>query len=327
MLRAARDDRGARPRAARAGAFDLASPAAISTRARSRRRRTAPRGSCCTSGARSSQAPLDADLARARRAARRRLRGSRMTPTSSTKILATKRAELANITNERRLAVIEAAEAMPHAAAVSRRARAGRAGAPMRVIAEIKRASPSAGPIRPGADPADDRARVRGRRRRPRSACSPTAVLRRRPRVPRRRAPRVRAAAPAQGLHDRSAPDRRGARGRRRCGAADRRGASGGESSSRDCVLRRRAGSGSTRSSRSTTSASSIARSPRGATLIGVNHRDLRTFAIDMTLTERIAKRVPAGTSCSSPRAGSRPPPTCAGSATPARTRCSSASS
>jgi indole-3-glycerol phosphate synthase len=30
--------------------------------------------------------------------------------------------------------------------------------------------------------------------------------------------------------------------------------------------------------------------------LIGVNHRDLRTFQIDMTLTERIAKRVPAGT-------------------------------
>jgi indole-3-glycerol phosphate synthase len=33
-----------------------------------------------------------------------------------------------------------------------------------------------------------------------------------------------------------------------------------------------------------------------GATLLGVNHRDLRTFAIDMTLTEQIARRVPAGT-------------------------------
>jgi indole-3-glycerol phosphate synthase len=33
-----------------------------------------------------------------------------------------------------------------------------------------------------------------------------------------------------------------------------------------------------------------------GATLLGVNHRDLRTFSIDMTLTAQIAPRVPAGT-------------------------------
>lgn len=33
-----------------------------------------------------------------------------------------------------------------------------------------------------------------------------------------------------------------------------------------------------------------------GATLIGVNHRDLRTFSIDMSLTKLIAPRVPAGT-------------------------------
>ena len=35
---------------------------------------------------------------------------------------------------------------------------------------------------------------------------------------------------------------------------------------------------------------------PRPPALIGVNHRDLATFAIDMTLTEQIAKRVPPGT-------------------------------
>jgi indole-3-glycerol phosphate synthase len=33
-----------------------------------------------------------------------------------------------------------------------------------------------------------------------------------------------------------------------------------------------------------------------GATLVGVNHRDLKTFTIDMTLTAQIAPRVPAGT-------------------------------
>ena len=33
-----------------------------------------------------------------------------------------------------------------------------------------------------------------------------------------------------------------------------------------------------------------------GATLIGVNHRDLATFAMDMQLTARLAGRVPAGT-------------------------------
>ena len=34
---------------------------------------------------------------------------------------------------------------------------------------------------------------------------------------------------------------------------------------------------------------------PHPPVLLGVNHRDLHTFAIDMTLTEQIAKRVPAG--------------------------------
>ena len=32
-----------------------------------------------------------------------------------------------------------------------------------------------------------------------------------------------------------------------------------------------------------------------GATLLGVNHRDLRTFTMDMSLTQQIAPRVPAG--------------------------------
>ncbi|HEX5059859.1 MAG TPA: indole-3-glycerol phosphate synthase TrpC, partial [Kofleriaceae bacterium] len=33
-----------------------------------------------------------------------------------------------------------------------------------------------------------------------------------------------------------------------------------------------------------------------GATLVGVNHRDLKTFTMDMTLTEKVARVVPPST-------------------------------
>ncbi|WP_428268873.1 indole-3-glycerol phosphate synthase TrpC [Haliangium sp.] len=75
------------------------------------------------------------------------------------RILDVKRDELARAQARRPLAELtraaEAAEAPRSLAAALRRGD----GEPVRVIAEIKRASPSAGPIRPDADPADIAAR------------------------------------------------------------------------------------------------------------------------------------------------------------------------
>jgi indole-3-glycerol phosphate synthase len=69
-------------------------------------------------------------------------------------ILATKRAEVAAARAARPLAEIEAAARQAGPVRGLRAALARPPGAPVRVLAEVKRASPSAGPIRPGADPA-----------------------------------------------------------------------------------------------------------------------------------------------------------------------------
>ena len=219
------------------------------------------------------------------------------------KILATKRAELATITNERRLAVIEAAEAMPHPRPF-RAALARPAGAPMRVIAEIKRASPSAGPIRPGADPADiareyaaagataisvltdktyfdgDLAYLGCARR----ACS-LPLLRKDFIIDPLQIAEARAAgADAVLLIAAAFPPVGGSQG-----------SPAAEVQLGDCVLVA-AGLGLDVLVEVHDEAELERALAARATLIGVNHRDLRTFQIDMTLTERIAKRVPAGT-------------------------------
>ena len=210
------------------------------------------------------------------------------------KILATKRAELANITNERRLAVIEAAEAMgqprPFRSVLARPA-----GAPMRVIAEIKRASPSAGAIRPGADPAEIAREY--------AAAGATAisvltdkqffdgdlaylgVARRACSLPLLRKDFI--IDPLQIAEARAA----GADAVLLIAAAF----PAGDVRLSDCVLVA-AGLGldvlvEVHDERELDQALAAR-----VQLIGVNHRNLRTFEIDMTLTERIAKRVPAGT-------------------------------
>ena len=72
-----------------------------------------------------------------------------------TDILRAKRVEIAQARAARPLADLESlAAAAPPARGLTAALRRG-PGQPIRVIGEIKRASPSAGPIRPGADPAE----------------------------------------------------------------------------------------------------------------------------------------------------------------------------
>ncbi|HEY0251375.1 MAG TPA: indole-3-glycerol phosphate synthase TrpC [Kofleriaceae bacterium] len=210
------------------------------------------------------------------------------------KILATKRAELADITNERRLAVIEAAEAMGHPRpfrAVLHRP----AGAAVRVIAEIKRASPSAGPIRPGADPAEIAREYAAGGATALSVLTDKTyfdgdlaflgVARRSCNLPLLRKDFI--IDPLQIAEARAA----GADAVLLIAAAF----PAGDVRLSDCVLVA-AGLGLDALVEVHDEAELEQALAARANLIGVNHRDLKTFTIDMSLTERIAKKVPAGT-------------------------------
>lgn len=163
----------------------------------------------------------------------------------------------------------------------------------MRVLAEIKRASPSAGPIRPGADPAEIAAEYAG------AGAAAISVLTDKQFFDGELAflGRVRERVSVPLLRKDFVVDAYQIAEARAAGA--------------DAVLLIVAAL----SEREVTELLAAAASyhldtlvevhdlrevdialAAGATLIGVNHRDLRTFTMDMTLTAQIAPRVPAGT-------------------------------
>jgi indole-3-glycerol phosphate synthase len=208
------------------------------------------------------------------------------------KILAVKRDEVAAARRERAWAELEAAARAAGPVRGLEAALRRPPGAPVRVIAEIKRASPSAGPIRPGADPAEIAADYA------RGGASALSVL-----------------------TDRQFFDGElGFLGRAR-------GATGIPLLRKDFVIdawqiaeARAAGADGVLLIVAALSAAQLAELiaaarayqldplievhdlaeadlalAAGATLLGVNHRDLKTFTMDMTLTAQIAPRVPTG--------------------------------
>jgi indole-3-glycerol phosphate synthase len=168
------------------------------------------------------------------------------------------------------------------------------AGAPVRVLAEIKRASPSAGPIRPGADPAaiareyadagaaaisvlTDQTYFDGHVRylMPCRATSGLPVLRKDFIID-----------PIQ-LYE------------ARCNGADAALliAAAMSALQLEAMLRECRGYGLEPlvEVHTIAEAEQVLAAPKPPQVLGVNHRDLHTFAIDMALTEQIAKRVPPG--------------------------------
>jgi len=205
------------------------------------------------------------------------------------RILATKRDEVAALGHAERARIVNAVAAAPPARPF-RAALARPAGQPMRAIAEIKRASPSAGPIRPGADVAEiardyaahgatgisvltDRDYFDGDLTflsRARSTVD-TPLLRKDFVIDPIQIAEARAAGADAVLLIVAALPRTL---RALVEAARTHGLDAlievHDEAELDTAL------------------------AAGATLVGVNHRDLKTFQIDMTLTARIAKRVPA---------------------------------
>jgi indole-3-glycerol phosphate synthase len=207
-------------------------------------------------------------------------------------ILAVKRIEVAEAQAQRSLADVDRAARAAGPVRGLEHALRRPAGAEVRVIAEIKRASPSAGPIRPGADPAAiARDYARG-------GASVLSVLTDRQFFDGELGflARARAAVELPLLRKDFVIDAYQIAEARAAGA--------------DGVLLIVAALSAAQLADLIGVARDYQLDPlvevhdlaeadtalaAGATLLGVNHRDLRTFTIDMTLTAQIAPRVPPG--------------------------------
>ncbi|HEX4416575.1 MAG TPA: indole-3-glycerol phosphate synthase TrpC [Kofleriaceae bacterium] len=207
-------------------------------------------------------------------------------------ILAVKRTEVAEAQAARSLADVDRAARAAGPVRGLEHALRRPAGAEVRVIAEIKRASPSAGPIRPGADPAAiARDYARG-------GASVLSVLTDRQFFDGELGflARARAAVELPLLRKDFVIDAYQIAEARAAGA--------------DGVLLIVAALSAAQLAELIGVARDYQLDPlvevhdlaeadtalaAGATLLGVNHRDLRTFTIDMTLTAQIAPRVPPG--------------------------------
>jgi indole-3-glycerol phosphate synthase len=207
-------------------------------------------------------------------------------------ILAVKRTEIAAAQATRSLAEVDAAARAAGPVRGLERALRRAAGEPVRVIAEIKRASPSAGAIRTGADPAEIAREYAG------GGASAISVL-----TDRRFfdgelgfLARCREAVGLPLLRKDFVIDAYQIAEARAAGA--------------DAVLLIVAALAPAQLAELVAAARSYALDAlvevhdlhevdtalaAGATLLGVNHRDLKTFTMDMTLTAQIAPRVPAG--------------------------------
>jgi indole-3-glycerol phosphate synthase len=209
------------------------------------------------------------------------------------RILDTKRGEVAAARAARPLAAVtRAAAEAPPARSLAAALRRG-PGQPVRAIAEIKRASPSAGPIRPGADPAEiARDYAAG-------GAAALSVLTDRDYFDGDLSflGRVRAVVELPLLRkDFLIDDYQVAEAR----------AAGADAvllivaALDDAALRGLAAAAAGHGMDALVEVHDEAEAERavaaGASIIGVNHRDLATFTMDMGLTARLAPQVPAGT-------------------------------